>query len=169
MPLLPVLKRVREEFERRGVDAFIFLDDVSIGMSEITPNTVRDVPFLRHELCKRGIAIKPSKTVALPPKGHVPTPEEIGLPGGIDVRIAERGEVKGVGVPVGRDACTVSSAVEIVRNGGADKLLRILPSMYVGGAVGEPHCRQHNGAEDFLHKAGTGHGAVTTRMSGGRH
>ena len=32
MPLLPVLKQTREEFEPKGVEAFAYLDDVSIGM-----------------------------------------------------------------------------------------------------------------------------------------
>ena len=48
MSLLPVLKRIREEFEPRGVETFAYLDDISIGMSEITPDTVRVVPFLQH-------------------------------------------------------------------------------------------------------------------------
>ncbi|CAM9292589.1 unnamed protein product, partial [Laminaria digitata] len=30
MPLLPVLKRIREEFEQKGVEAFAYLDDISI-------------------------------------------------------------------------------------------------------------------------------------------
>ena len=114
MPLLPVLKWIREEVEPRRVEAFAYLDDISIGVSEITPDTVRVVPFLQHELCELGIAINPSKTVALPPKGHVPTPEEIALLGGIDVRIAEGGEVKMVGVPIGNDEFAVNSALEIV-------------------------------------------------------
>ena len=32
MSLLPVLKRIREEFEPRGVEAFTYFDDISIGM-----------------------------------------------------------------------------------------------------------------------------------------
>ena len=79
MPLLPVLKRTREEFEQKGVEAFAYLDDISIGMMEITPDTVEVVPFLQRELANIGIAINPRKTVALPPKGHVPTPEENSL------------------------------------------------------------------------------------------
>ena len=47
MPPLPVLKRTREEFEKRGVEAFAYLDDISIGMMEITPDTVEVVPFLQ--------------------------------------------------------------------------------------------------------------------------
>ena len=75
---------------------------------------MRVVPFLQYELCKIGTTTNPSKTVALPPKGHVPTPEEIALLGGIDVRIAEGGEVKMVGVPIGNDEFAVNSALEIV-------------------------------------------------------
>ena len=91
MPLLPVLKRTRAEFELRGIEVFAYLDDISIGMMEITPDTVAVVPFLQRELSNIGIAINPSKTVALFPKGHVPTPEQIVLVEGIGVSIAERG------------------------------------------------------------------------------
>ena len=45
MPLLPVLKRIREEFEQRGVEAFTYLDDISIGMMKITPDTVEAVSY----------------------------------------------------------------------------------------------------------------------------
>ena len=71
--------------------------------------------------------MNPSRTVALPPKGHVPTPEEIAFLGGIGVRIAEGGAAKVVGVPIGNDAFAVYSALEIVRDGGAEQLARILP------------------------------------------
>ena len=73
MPLLPVLKRTRAKFESRGIEAFAYLDYISIGMMETTPDTVEDVPFHQRELSNIGIAINPSKTVALPPKGHVRT------------------------------------------------------------------------------------------------
>ena len=69
MPLLPVLKRTRAELEPRGVEAFAYLDDISIGMMKITPDTVEVVPFLQRELSNIGIAINLSNTVALPPKG----------------------------------------------------------------------------------------------------
>ena len=81
MPLLALLKRIREEFEPRGLEAFAYLDGISTGTSEITPDTVRVVPFLQHELFEIGIAMNPSKTVPLPPKEDVPTPEEIALLG----------------------------------------------------------------------------------------
>ena len=117
MPPLPVLKRTREEFEKRGVEAFAYLEDISVGMMEITPDTVEVVHFLKRELANIGIAINPRKTVALPPKGRVPTPEEISFLQGIDVRIAGRGGVKVVGVLIGTDTYAMDSTMEIVKNG----------------------------------------------------
>ena len=87
------------------------------------------VPSLQRELSNIGIAINPSKTAALPPKGHVPTPEQIDLLEGIGVRIAERGGMKVVGVPVDTDEHAMESVMEIVRNGGAEQLARMLPRM----------------------------------------
>ena len=75
---------------------------------------MRVEPFLQHELCEIGIAMNPSKTVALPPKGHVPIPEEIALLGGIGVRIVEGRGVKVVGVPIGNGAFAANSTLEIV-------------------------------------------------------
>ena len=89
MPLLPVLKRTRHEFEPKGVEAFAYLDDVSIGMVEVTSDTVDVVPFLQRELASIGIVMSASKKLALPPKGHVPTLEEIAQLEDVDVRIAE--------------------------------------------------------------------------------
>lgn len=70
MPLLPVLKRTREEFEPRGVEAFAYLNDISTGMMELTADTVEAVSSLQRELVNIGIIVNASKTVALPPKGH---------------------------------------------------------------------------------------------------
>ena len=129
MPLLPVLKRTRAEFEPIGVEAFAYLDDISIGMMEITPDTVEVVLFLQRELSNIVIAINPSKTVALPPKGHVLTPEQIALLEGIGVSIAERGGGKVVGVPIGTDEYARESVMELVRNGGAEQLAWMLLRM----------------------------------------
>ena len=122
-------EQARAKFEPRGVEASAYLHDISIGMMEITPGTVEDAFFLQRELPKICIAINPSKTVALPKKGHVPTPEQIALFEGNGVSIAERGGVKVVGVPVGTDEYARESAMEIVRNGGAEQLARMLSRM----------------------------------------
>ena len=98
-------------------------------MMKITPDTVEVVPFLQRELSNIGIATNPSETVALPPKGHVPASEQIALLEGVSVRIAERGGVKVVRVPVGTDKGAMESAMEIVQSGGAEQLARMLPRM----------------------------------------
>ena len=115
--------------EPKGVEAFAYLDDVIIGMVGVTSDTVDVVPFLQRELASIGIAMNPSITVALPPKGHVPSLEEIALPESVHVRIAERGGVSAVGVPIGTDAYAMESAMEIVKNVGAEQLARMLPHM----------------------------------------
>ena len=75
MPMPPVIKRVRHDFEAWGVEALAYFD-ISIGMTGITPNSVAGVLFLLHDLCEIGIATNPSKPpVALPPKGYMRTPE----------------------------------------------------------------------------------------------
>ena len=51
----------------------------------------------------RGIHLSPGMTVALAPKRHVPTPEDISLLAGVGVRMADAGGIKVVGVPVGSD------------------------------------------------------------------
>ena len=110
--------------KRRGT---AYLDDISIGLIEITTDAVEVVPFLQREVFNIGVAINPSQTVTLPPKGHEPTPELIALLEGIGVRISERGGVKVVEVPVGTDEYLRESTLEIVHNGGADKFARMLP------------------------------------------
>ena len=131
MPLLPVLKRIRAEFEPRGVETFAYLGDTNVGMMEITPDTaVEVVPFLQRELPKIGIAMNPIKTVVLPPKGHIPTPEQtVLLEGKRCPHIAERGGVKVVGVSVGTRGYAREGAKEVVQNAGAEYLARMLPCM----------------------------------------
>ena len=77
LALRPGLKRFREEFEREGVEAFAYMDDVSLGLMRITADTVRAFAFLRRELEGIGIVVNPAKTIALPPKEYAPTAEEI--------------------------------------------------------------------------------------------
>ena len=101
MPPLPVLKRTRAESGPRDIESFAYLDDISIGTIGIIPNTVEVLPFLQRELSNIGIAINPSKTAALPPKGHAPTSEQIALLERIGVSIAERGaESRRLGCPL---------------------------------------------------------------------
>ena len=72
LALRPGLKRFREEFERKEVEAFAYMDDVSLNLIGITANTSRAFASLRRDLEDIGIVINTSKTVALPPAGHAP-------------------------------------------------------------------------------------------------
>ena len=103
LALRPGLKRFREEFEGGEMEAFTYMDGVPLGLRRVTANTVRPFPFLRREVEDIGIAVNPANTVALPPKGHAPTAEEIPLLESVDVRIAGEEGVTAVDVPIGTD------------------------------------------------------------------
>ena len=118
LPLWPVLTRVWGEHESQGVESYAYPDDITIATDEISPGTVEVVPFLDKELTARGIHLDTCKTVALAPKGHVPTPEEISILAGVGVHIADEGGMKMVGVPVGSDEFAIESAIGIVRDRG---------------------------------------------------
>ena len=45
--LRPRLKRFREEFDREEVEAFAYMDHVSLGLMGVTANTVRAFACLR--------------------------------------------------------------------------------------------------------------------------
>ena len=76
-----------------------------------------------------GTVVNPAKTVALPPKGHAPTAEEISLLENVDVSITGEGGATVVGVPIGTDEYVLDRAMEVVRDGGADRLARCLANM----------------------------------------
>ena len=120
--LRPGLKRFREEFEREGAEAFAYKDDISLGLTRITANTIRAFTFLRRELEDIGI-------VALLPKSHAPTVEEISLLQSVDVCIAYEGGVTVVGVPMGNNEYVLERAREMVKEGGTDHLARYLANM----------------------------------------
>ncbi|CAN0458038.1 unnamed protein product, partial [Laminaria digitata] len=103
LALRPGLKRFRQEFEGEGVEAFAYMDDVSLGLMGITANMVRAFAFLRRELDDIGIVVSPAKTVALPPKGHALTAEKISLLESVDVRISDKGRVTVGSVPIGTE------------------------------------------------------------------
>ncbi|CAN0090495.1 unnamed protein product, partial [Laminaria digitata] len=103
LALRPGLKRFRQEFEGEGVEAFAYMDDVSLGLMGITANTVRAIAFLLRKLDDIGIVVSHAKTVALPPKGHAPTAEKISLLESVDVRISDEGRATVVSVPIGTE------------------------------------------------------------------
>ena len=114
LSLRPGLKRFREEGE--GVEAFAYIDDVSLGLLRITADKVRALAFLRQELEDTGVVVNPAKTVALPPKGHTMTAEEISLLESVDVSITGEGGATVVGVPIGTDEYVLDRAMEVVRD-----------------------------------------------------
>ena len=104
------------------MEAFAYIDDVPLGLMGVTANTVRSFAFLRRMLEANGIVVNIAKMVSLPPKGHAPTAKEISRLESVDVRIVDEGEITVVGVPIGRDEYMLERALEIVRDGGADRL-----------------------------------------------
>ena len=105
------------------------MEDVSLGRTENTANTVRAFAFLRRELDDNGIVVNATKTVVLPPKGHAPTAEDISLLESVEVRIADEGGETVVGVPIGTEKYVRGREMEVVRDGGADRLARRLATM----------------------------------------
>ena len=65
LALRPGLKRFRQEFETEEVEAFAYMDDVFLGLTEVTANTIRAFAFLRRELNDIGLVVNAAKTVAL--------------------------------------------------------------------------------------------------------
>ena len=127
LALRPGLKRFRQESEIEGVEAFAYIDDVSLGLTRITANTVRAFVFLRQEPDDIGIVVNAAKTMALPLKEHAPTAEKISLLESF--RIADEGGVTVVGIPSGTGEYVRGRAMEVVRGGGADRLVRCLANM----------------------------------------
>ena len=65
MPLLPVLKRTRAEFEPRGVEAFAYVDEIRIGIMEVPADTVEVLPFPQREQLPN-IGNQPTRAKRLP-------------------------------------------------------------------------------------------------------
>lgn len=87
--------------------------------TKITSGTVGVVTFFERELTARGIHLDPGKTVALTPKGHVPTPKDMSLWVAVGVSIADGGGMKVVGVPVGTgEVCDRERHMDCARRGG---------------------------------------------------
>ena len=73
--------------------------------------------------------VNTAKTVVLTPEGHAPTAGEISLLESVDVRIVDEGGVKVVGAPIGTDEYALERAVEVVRDGGAGRLVHCFANM----------------------------------------
>ena len=111
------------------MEASAYMDDVSLGLMGVTSNTVRAFAFLRRELQDIDTVVNTAKTLALPPKEHAPTAEDISLLERVGVRIVGERGVRMVGVPIGTDEYVLERAMEAVRDGGADCLARCLANV----------------------------------------
>lgn len=87
------------------------------------------MPSLKRQLPAKGIHFNAGKTVALTPKRHVPTPETLSFVAGVAVGIADKEEIKVVGVPVGTDEIATANVAGIVRDTRAKLLAQLLPRM----------------------------------------
>ena len=56
------------------------------------------------------------------PKGNVSTAEEFSLPESADFHVVGEGGVAVVGAPIGTDEYVLERAMEVVKDGGADRL-----------------------------------------------
>ena len=68
LPLRSVLTRVREEYESQGVEAYAYLDDITIAADEISPGMVGVVPFLER-VDSEGHTRQPGQDGCLGPEG----------------------------------------------------------------------------------------------------
>ena len=73
--------------------------------------------------------VNATEAVTLPPKGHAPMAKEISLLESVEARIADKGGVAVVGVPIGSEEYERGRAMEVVRDGGAHRLARCLANM----------------------------------------
>ena len=73
------LKHFREDLEGERVQASAYMGDIYLGPLGAKANTVRDTSSPRRELDDIGNVVNPTKIVALPPKRHAPTAEEVSL------------------------------------------------------------------------------------------
>jgi len=125
----PVLKTLNEKYEPLGVEFSAYMDDIFIFLQGITETTVQAMPDLEKELREQlGVIISRPKSIACPPQGHIPSNQEQSLLSGIELGIANQG-IAVVGVPVGSDEYAKNYAMDVVTEGGAIKLAKMLARM----------------------------------------
>ena len=79
------------------MEAFGYMEFTSLGLMGVAANTVRAFAIFWRELEDIGIVVNPAKTIALPPKGHALTAEEISLLERVDVYFVYRRRRRGDG------------------------------------------------------------------------
>ena len=101
---------------KRSLIVLDYMDDTSIGLMEVIPDTAEVVPFLHQEVSNIGIVINLKTTVTLPPKGHAPT--TLGDFTLLEFTSASRNGVgvTVVGMRIDTDSWAMKSAMGIVEN-----------------------------------------------------
>lgn len=100
LALRPRLKCFREKFERKGVEACAYINNISPGLMGVTVDTIRANIFLLRELFNR------QRRHRRQPRKHrgasieLALRKEISLSESVDVRIVEEMGVTMVGVPL---------------------------------------------------------------------
>ena len=119
--LWPVLRRSREKFEREGLDP-LALWNIHLGLMVSRPTRLSccTPPARARQHRYRG-QLNPAKTAVLLPKGHAPKAREVSILKNVDARIADRGRVTVVSLPIGTEENVVERAVGVLRVGGADR------------------------------------------------
>ena len=116
----------REKFERGRVESFVYIDGISLGLVRVAVNATVSFAFFRRKPDDIFIVANPAKTVALPPKGRATSTEEVSLSGSIDAHTVKEGEVTVVGIPSGVEDYMLERAMEVTKDGCADRFARCL-------------------------------------------
>lgn len=121
--LRPCLGRLQGESEGEGVEDFVYLDDVTLGLTGYKVRTTRPTSALERDVDVICIVVNPAKAVALPPKEHLPKAGETSPQASVYVRTEEGGISSGV-CPKDRSWLVrgmVERAGEAVRSGGGSR------------------------------------------------
>ena len=97
----------------------------------------------------------------------MPTLEEVSLLAEVGVRIADKGGIEVVGVPVSTDEFAIESATGIVREREAEQLARMVPRMPEKQATNLNSHRLYS-APNGVCRVGDGPEAVPANLSTGR-
>ena len=112
LPLRLVLTRVWEEYKSQGVEAYVYLDDITIAADEMSPGTVG--------VDSEGHAPQLGQDGYLGPEGtRVHAGRDITLGRSGSPHRGRGGDIKVVGVPVGTDEFAIESAIGIMRDWGS--------------------------------------------------
>ncbi|CAN0303380.1 unnamed protein product, partial [Ectocarpus fasciculatus] len=111
--LIPIIDKLRRKYEPLGVTLKAYMDDITLHLRDITPDTVQAMTDLVQELAEVGIIVNRAKRLALPPREREPTEEQRGLLDGVGITTATEG-ITVVGVPIGTDDYVKEFAMKVI-------------------------------------------------------